>query len=81
MGPRGQRQVLLDDLPRLRMPALVLWGASDAVFPVRQAREAAGRLEGGELAILPDCGHLPHVECPDRFAAALGAFLGERDAG
>jgi hypothetical protein len=25
--------------------------------------------------VFPDCGHLPHVEHPDRFAAVLGTWL------
>jgi hypothetical protein len=27
--------------------------------------------------VFPDCGHLPHVEQPDRFAAVLGDWLTE----
>ena len=30
------------------------------------------------LALIPDCGHMPHVECPDRFLAALDEFLLKR---
>jgi 4,5:9,10-diseco-3-hydroxy-5,9,17-trioxoandrosta-1(10),2-diene-4-oate hydrolase len=74
---RGQREVLVDRLPGLEMPTLVIWGASDRVFPVSQAREAA-RLTEGSLALIPACGHLPHVERPDRFVSALGRFLGEQ---
>jgi hypothetical protein len=29
------------------------------------------------LAVFPDCGYLPHVEQPDRFAAVLGDWLTE----
>jgi pimeloyl-ACP methyl ester carboxylesterase len=29
----GQREVLLDRLPYLKMPTLVVWGARDRVFP------------------------------------------------
>jgi 4,5:9,10-diseco-3-hydroxy-5,9,17-trioxoandrosta-1(10),2-diene-4-oate hydrolase len=72
----GQREVLLDRLPRLQMPTLIVWGASDRVFPESQAREAVARLEQGSLELIPDCGHLPHVERPDAFVAALGRFLG-----
>jgi hypothetical protein len=25
--------------------------------------------------VFPDCGHLPHVEHPDRFATVLGTWL------
>jgi pimeloyl-ACP methyl ester carboxylesterase len=78
---RGQREVLVDRLPGLEMPTLVIWGASDRVFPVSQAREAAARLTEGSLALIPACGHLPHVERPDRFVSALGRFLGEQSNG
>jgi pimeloyl-ACP methyl ester carboxylesterase len=30
------------------------------------------------LALIPDCGHMPHVECPDRFLRALDGFLLKR---
>jgi pimeloyl-ACP methyl ester carboxylesterase len=77
MDPRGQREVLLDRLPRLKMPTLILWGARDRVVPPDQARDAAARLRRGSLELVPGCGHLPHVERPDRFAAILGKFVAE----
>jgi pimeloyl-ACP methyl ester carboxylesterase len=70
--------VLVDRLSRLRMPTHIVWGARDRVFPESQARDAAARLKDGSLAVIPDCGHLPHVECPGRFVAELERFLGER---
>ena len=77
VSPIGQRegQILLDELPRLEMPTLVVWGASDRVVPPRHAHAAAARLRYGSLEILPGCGHLPHVECPDRFTEVLTRFL------
>jgi len=75
VGLRGQREVLVDRLPELRIPTLVLWGARDRVLPRSQARGAVARLPGGHLEILPDCGHLPQVEQPERFASALDRFL------
>jgi pimeloyl-ACP methyl ester carboxylesterase len=78
VSPLGQREVLVDRLPSVKMPTLVVWGARDRVFPECQAREAVVRLQEGSLALIPDCGHMPHVECPDRFLAALTEFIGER---
>lgn len=75
VGPVGQREVLLAQLPRLAMPTLVLWGANDLVFPAWQAYAARAWLPRGELAVIPDCGHLPHVERPAETAAALARFL------
>src|SRR5215207_1865581 len=78
VSPGGQREVLIDRLPSLKNPTLVVWGARDRVFPKSQAREAVSRLREGSLALIPDCGHMPHVECPDRFLAALAEFIGGR---
>ena len=35
-------------------------------------------LPDGRLSMFHDCGHLPHVEQPDRFAAVLGDWLTDR---
>jgi pimeloyl-ACP methyl ester carboxylesterase len=78
VGPLGQREVLVDRLPSLKIPTLVVWGARDRVFPESQARDAVAHLPEGSLALIPDCGHMPHVECPDRFLAALDEFLLKR---
>lgn len=73
----GQRQVLLDSLPQLKMPTLVVWGTNDLIFPKEQAQDAVSRLQQGHLALIPDCGHLPHIERPELFTAALSQFLTE----
>ncbi len=77
----GQREVFLDELPGLGMPTLVVWGANDMVVPSYQARAAASRLGNGRLVLIPNCGHLPQVERPDRFVAALGRFLADHTGG
>jgi pimeloyl-ACP methyl ester carboxylesterase len=71
-------EVLVDRLPSLKVSTLVVWGECDRVFPQSQAREAVTRLRNGSLALIPDCGHMPHVECPDRFLGSLEGFLLER---
>jgi pimeloyl-ACP methyl ester carboxylesterase len=75
--PGGQREVLVDHLSHLQVPTLVLWGAQDRVLPAYQARQAVMRLPKGRLEIIPECGHLPHVECPGDFMGAVGRFLKE----
>jgi 4,5:9,10-diseco-3-hydroxy-5,9,17-trioxoandrosta-1(10),2-diene-4-oate hydrolase len=71
----GQRTVLLDELPLLAMPTLVVWGERDLIFPATQARDAVARLRNAELSVIPECGHLPHVEEPTWCAAVLRRFL------
>jgi pimeloyl-ACP methyl ester carboxylesterase len=71
----GQREVLLDALSGLQMPTLIIWGEADLIFPVAQAREATRRLRRGQLCVIPESGHLPHVEQPAGCAEALANFL------
>ena len=71
----GQREVLVDQLPHLGMPTLIIWGKRDRVFPYAQGQKAASRLRQGALELIPNCGHLPHVEQPERFVSTLGEFL------
>jgi 4,5:9,10-diseco-3-hydroxy-5,9,17-trioxoandrosta-1(10),2-diene-4-oate hydrolase len=68
----------LDRLAQLEVPTIVVWGTRDRVLPYSQAKEAVSRLREGYLELVPDCGHLPHVEQPGRFVSALERFLGER---
>lgn len=75
LGAAGQREILLEELPRLDMPTLLVWGAEDRVVPWRHGADAVGRLKHGKLVVIPDCGHLPQVEQPEAFVAALLAFL------
>jgi len=62
-----------DEVAKLRIPALVVHGDDDPI-PIETA-EALARLLDAPLVPIPDCGHVPYVEAPDRFAAALDPFL------
>ena len=75
IGPSGQREVLLNELPGLQMPTLIVWGTEDRVLPYWQARDALTHLKEGSLELIPNCGHLPHVEQPERFVSILDGFL------
>ena len=75
VGPLGQRVRLREELARITVPTLVVWGAEDLIVPVRHGRAAVEHLPEGRLVVLPDCGHVPHIEHPDRFAAVVAEFL------
>lgn len=66
---------LLDRLPAIGCPTLLLWGSDDRVIPVELARQALPQLPRGELVLLPGCGHAPQLDCPEAFVRALEAFL------
>lgn len=71
----GQQNLVLESLPRVQMPTLVVWGVNDLVLPHNQAQDAVSRLQQGHLALIPSCGHLPQVEQPKLFVDALNQFL------
>jgi len=73
----GQRQILLEHLPTLTTPTLIIWGGCDYLLPAHQAQTAVNLLPNGRLSVFSDCGHLPHIEQPDRFAAVLSDWLVE----
>jgi proline iminopeptidase len=62
-------------LGRIAVPTLVVAGAHDWVCPPSASRAIAAAVPGAELHVLPDAGHFGFAEQPERFRAALAAFL------
>ena len=71
----GQFHLVLDRLPELTMPTLVMWGALDKVVPLVQGRAAAELLPNCRLEVLPGSGHVAHVETPEAVLVPLLRFL------
>ena len=64
----------------LPTPTLVIHGTSDLI-PVATARETVACLPSSRLALVPDAGHMPFLEAPDRFFPLVDAFLSEASSG
>jgi pimeloyl-ACP methyl ester carboxylesterase len=62
-------------LPRLRTPALVVWGREDRIVPLECAERYQRAIPGARLAVIERCGHLPHLERPRELAAQVLDFL------
>ena len=71
---QGAMEPLLERLPQIRQPTLVVAGALDEVG-LGRAREIAGRLPNARLEIVPDAGHAPHLEAPVTFRRVVVEFL------
>ncbi len=63
-------------LHAIKVPTLVMWGAEDALVPVKAATWFAGAIPGSKLIIYPGIGHIPMEEAADKSAADVDAFLG-----
>ena len=62
----------------LDLPILVVTGDDDRIVPTAQSIRLAEEL-GADLAVLPNCGHVPQEECPELFLQAVQAFLAQKD--
>ena len=65
---------ITDKLPFIEAPTLVLHGAHDAI-PLGSSEVIATALPHSELVVLDESAHVPYVEGPDAFFAAVRDFL------
>lgn len=75
LGPWGARRHFRHRLGDLAMPVLLIHGRHDRLIPLRLAQAATERIPRATLHVMDDCGHIPHIEAPRRFAEAVHAFL------
>lgn len=80
VGTGGQRVGAGDRLYLAEsLPLLIVWGSRDPIIPVVHAEEAHRALPGSRLEVFDGVGHLPQIEVPGRFVAALERFLRETE--
>jgi abhydrolase domain-containing protein 14 len=59
------------------VPALVIWGQRDQLFPASMAKTLAAGFETSTVLILPNAKHPAYLDQPELFHKALLKFLGE----
>jgi 3-oxoadipate enol-lactonase len=64
-----------EDVRSLNLPALVLVGEQDEATPPPMAHELAALLPHASLTVLPGCAHVPQLQDPERFLAAIHPFI------
>jgi pimeloyl-ACP methyl ester carboxylesterase len=62
-------------LDRIRAPTLVVWGEQDRLVPPAHGEAYASGIPGARLELIPECGHLPHLERADVLVRCVRAFL------
>jgi pimeloyl-ACP methyl ester carboxylesterase len=74
-----QQMLYLDpvvyDWAKIKVKTLVIGGEKDGADFPKLAKHVADTIPGAELVILPNLGHVPHIEAPDLFYPPLLKFL------
>lgn len=71
----AQPLYLVNRLDELKLPVLVITGDDDRIVPTEESVRLADELPNADLAVLPNCGHVPQEECPQAFLEAVFDFV------
>lgn len=69
------RLMMCDDMARLPIPTLFVWGDADAFAPPSSGQDMATRMPEAHAEVIPDAGHLPYLDQPDAVADSITGFL------
>ena len=73
--PRNHDPHLHKWLHRIDVPTLLVWGAEDKLFPPDYAQAYCKLIPRSKAVVIPECGHLPHIEKPAAFVEAVEDFI------
>ena len=73
------RHNMAKDLPKMNIPACIIWGKNDLVTPPEVAIDFQKLLPDANLYWIDKCGHAPMMEHPDEFNKILESWLKERN--
>jgi pimeloyl-ACP methyl ester carboxylesterase len=62
-------------LPRIQVPVLALQGEEDPYGTPAQLTAIQKNAVHAETRLIPDCGHAPHIQQPERVLAYMAAFI------
>jgi pimeloyl-ACP methyl ester carboxylesterase len=62
-------------LDRITAPTLVIHGDADPLIPIANGRYLAEHIPGARSIIYPGVGHVPILECPDKYNRDVLTFL------
>jgi len=70
----GHVNALNAALPNMKMPALVIWGMQDNFISPTHADVLKRSLQNIKVRLFDKCGHLPQIECAEKFNETALAF-------
>ncbi|MBT6160756.1 alpha/beta hydrolase [Flavobacteriaceae bacterium] len=73
------RHNMAKELPKMKTPTAIIWGAQDTVTPPNVAEEFKNLLPDAHLFWIDQCGHAPMMEHPNTFNTLLHEWLEMRN--
>ena len=72
----AQRNNLSDEIPKIKIPTLLVWGLNDTITPPLVAHEFNRLIPNSQLRFIDKCCHAPMMEHPEKFNELVEEFLG-----
>jgi len=73
----AQRHNMAKEIPKIKVPTLLIWGLNDTITPPMVAHEFNKLIPRSKLRFVDKCCHAPMMEHPGKFNEILGDFLNE----
>lgn len=67
-----------DQLGKINVPTLLVWGKQDTITPPFVAEEFNEKITTSQLTFIDKCGHAPMLETPKEFNEVLEKFLNDQ---
>jgi pimeloyl-ACP methyl ester carboxylesterase len=71
----AQRNNLADEIPKINVPTLLVWGLNDTITPPMVAHEFNRLIPRSSLRFIDKCCHAPMMEHPEKFNELVEDFL------
>lgn len=73
----SQRVSLQEELPKITIPTLLIWGKNDTITPPGVGQMFNKLLPNSKLFLIDECAHVPMMEHPEYFNTLLNDFLND----
>ena len=64
------------DIKEIATNTLLIWGKEDSICPESMGIWYDSHLPNSTMVVMPNIGHNPHFECPDRCSDEISSWLG-----
>ena len=71
---------ILDEIKKIRLPALITCGVEDKLTPVKYSRFLNENINGSKLAIIEDAGHMVMIEKSKEFNREIQDFIKKKNS-